>query len=81
MLFYIIAARNTDQERITLADFMAACLYEVRARLLHLAGRKVGAEGDFYTSITVHAILVRVCRNVDPWSRCRGTEEIAYYSG
>jgi SAM-dependent MidA family methyltransferase len=56
----IIAARIADQGRITFADFMAACLYEPGIGYYTSAGRKVGAEGDFYTSITVHAAFGRV---------------------
>ncbi|MDD2850992.1 MAG: SAM-dependent methyltransferase [Desulfuromonadaceae bacterium] len=56
----IIAARIADQGRITFVDFMAACLYEPGIGYYTSAGRKVGAEGDFYTSITVHAAFGRV---------------------
>ena len=56
----IIAARITEQGRITFADFMDACLYEPGLGYYTSPGRKVGAEGDFYTSITVHAAFGRV---------------------
>jgi len=56
----IIAARIAQQGRITFADFMAACLYEPGLGYYTSPGRKVGAEGDFYTSITVHAAFGRV---------------------
>lgn len=56
----IIAARIAAQGRITFADFMAACLYEPGLGYYTSPGRKVGAEGDFYTSITVHAAFGRV---------------------
>ncbi len=56
----IITARITEQGRITFADFMAACLYEPGLGYYTSPGRKVGAEGDFYTSITVHAAFGRV---------------------
>jgi SAM-dependent MidA family methyltransferase len=39
---------------------MAACLYEPGLGYYTSPGRKVGAEGDFYTSITVHAAFGRV---------------------
>jgi SAM-dependent MidA family methyltransferase len=39
---------------------MAACLYEPGLGYYTSPGRKVGAEGDFYTSITVHAAYGRV---------------------
>jgi len=56
----IITARIADQGRITFADFMAACLYEPGLGYYTSPGRKVGAEGDFYTSITVHGAFGRV---------------------
>ena len=56
----IITARIAQQGRITFADFMAACLYEPGLGYYTSPGRKVGAEGDFYTSITVHAAFGRV---------------------
>ena len=56
----ILAARIARQGRITIADFMAACLYEPGLGYYTSPGRKVGAEGDFYTSITVHAAFGRV---------------------
>ena len=56
----IIAARIKEKGRITFADFMAACLYEPGLGYYTSPGRKVGAEGDFYTSITVHAAYGRV---------------------
>lgn len=56
----IIAARIAQQGRITFADFMEACLYEPGLGYYTSPGRKVGAEGDFYTSISVHAAFGRV---------------------
>lgn len=56
----IIAARIAQNGRITFADFMTACLYEPGLGYYTSPGRKVGAEGDFYTSITVHAAFGRV---------------------
>ena len=56
----IVATRIAEQGRITFADFMAACLYEPGLGYYTSPGRKVGAEGDFYTSITVHAAFGRV---------------------
>lgn len=46
--------------QITFADFMAACLYEPGVGYYTSPGRKVGKEGDFFTSITVHAAFGRV---------------------
>ena len=56
----ILTARIAEQGPITFADFMAACLYEPGLGYYTSPGRKVGAEGDFYTSITVHAAFGRV---------------------
>ena len=70
----IIATRIADQGRITFADFMAACLYEPGFGYYTSPGRKVGAEGDFYTSITVHASFGRViAREIAQMWRCMGT--------
>jgi SAM-dependent MidA family methyltransferase len=56
----IITARIAEQGRITFADFMSTCLYEPGLGYYTSPGRKVGAEGDFYTSITVHGAFGRV---------------------
>jgi SAM-dependent MidA family methyltransferase len=56
----IIVSRITEQGRITFASFMEACLYEPGLGYYTSPGRKVGAEGDFYTSISVHAAFGRV---------------------
>lgn len=56
----IIAARISEQGPITFAAFMEACLYEPGLGYYTSPGRKVGKEGDFYTSITVHAAFGRV---------------------
>ena len=56
----IIADRIRSTGRITFADYMAACLYEPGLGYYTSPGRKVGTEGDFYTSITVHAAFGRV---------------------
>ncbi|MEI6702943.1 MAG: SAM-dependent methyltransferase, partial [Deltaproteobacteria bacterium] len=70
----IIAARIAEQGRITFADFMAACLYEPGLGYYTSPGRKVGAEGDFYTSITVHAAFGRViAREIAQMWRCMGS--------
>ncbi|MDP2755249.1 MAG: SAM-dependent methyltransferase, partial [Nitrospirota bacterium] len=67
----IIAARISEQGRITFADFMGACLYEPGLGYYTSPGRKVGAEGDFYTSITVHAAFGRViAREIAQMWRC-----------
>lgn len=56
----IITDRIRAAGRITFADYMAACLYEPGLGYYTSPGRKVGTEGDFYTSITVHATFGRV---------------------
>lgn len=56
----IIADRIRAAGRITFCDYMAACLYEPGLGYYTSPGRKVGTEGDFYTSITVHATFGRV---------------------
>jgi SAM-dependent MidA family methyltransferase len=70
----IIAARIAEHGRITFADFMAACLYEPGLGYYTSPGRKVGAEGDFYTSITVHGAFGRViAREIAQMWRSMGT--------
>ena len=59
-LYDIIASRIAKAGRITFAEFMEACLYEPGLGYYTSPGRKVGAEGDFYTSISVHAAFGRV---------------------
>ena len=59
-LHELIADRIRAAGRITFADYMAACLYEPGLGYYTSPGRKVGTEGDFYTSITVHAAFGRV---------------------
>ncbi|MBK5275259.1 MAG: SAM-dependent methyltransferase [Desulfuromonadales bacterium] len=67
----ILQQRITQAGRITFADFMAACLYEPGLGYYTSAGRKVGAEGDFYTSISVHAAFGRViAREIAQMWRC-----------
>lgn len=69
----ILTDRIARQGRITFADFMTACLYEPGLGYYTSPGRKVGAEGDFYTSITVHAAFGRViAREIAQMWRCMG---------
>ncbi|QEM66835.1 SAM-dependent methyltransferase [Geobacter sp. FeAm09] len=56
----ILIQRLAAMGRITFAAFMEACLYEPGLGYYTSPGRKVGAEGDFYTSISVHAAFGRV---------------------
>ena len=70
----IITSRITDKGRITFAEFMGACLYEPGLGYYTSPGRKVGAEGDFYTSITVHAAFGQViAREIAQMWRCMGS--------
>lgn len=72
----IIASRIAEQGRITFAAFMEACLYEPGLGYYTSAGRKVGAEGDFYTSSTVHAAFGRViAREIARMWRCMGSPD------
>jgi len=56
----ILLERIKAQGTITFADFMAACLYEPGLGYYTSPGRKVGAEGDFYTSSNVHRVFGRL---------------------
>jgi len=56
----ILLERIKAQGSITFADFMAACLYEPGLGYYTSPGRKVGAEGDFYTSSNVHPVFGRL---------------------
>jgi SAM-dependent MidA family methyltransferase len=73
-LNHILNQRIAQQGRITFADFMAACLYEPGLGYYTSPGRKVGAAGDFYTSISVHAAFGRViAREIAQMWRCMDT--------
>lgn len=73
----ILAQRISGQGRITFAEFMAACLYEPGLGYYTSPGRKVGAEGDFYTSISVHAAFGRViAREISQMWRCMGSPAV-----
>ncbi len=56
----LLIDRVQAQGRITFADFMSACLYEPGLGYYTSPGRKVGAEGDFYTSMNVHPVFGRL---------------------
>ncbi|ACM20115.1 protein of unknown function DUF185 [Geotalea daltonii FRC-32] len=56
----ILLERIWKAGRLTFADFMAACLYEPGLGYYTSPGRKVGAEGDFYTSMNVHLMFGRL---------------------
>ena len=70
----ILRQRIAQQGRITFEEFMTACLYEPGVGYYTSPGRKVGAEGDFYTSISVHAAFGRViAREIAQMWRCMGS--------
>ena len=46
--------------KITFADFMETCLYHPGLGYYTSPGRKVGADGDFYTSSNVHRVFGRL---------------------
>jgi SAM-dependent MidA family methyltransferase len=56
----LILERIKEKGPITFAEFMQACLYEPGLGYYTSAGRKVGAEGDFYTSSNVHRVFGRL---------------------
>lgn len=56
----VIRQRILEKGRIPFVEFMAACLYEPGLGYYTSPGRKVGAEGDFYTSINVHRVFGRL---------------------
>lgn len=56
----IILKRIRTRGDITFASFMEAALYEPDLGYYTSPGRKVGAEGDFYTSMNVHSTFGRL---------------------
>ncbi len=56
----IILARIKEKGRITFENYMRTCLYEPGLGYYTSPGHKVGAEGDFYTSINVHRVFGRL---------------------
>jgi len=69
----IILDRIATHGPMTFARFMEACLYEPGLGYYTSPGRKVGAEGDFYTSSNVHALFGRLlAREI-----CRMWQELA----
>lgn len=56
----ILLERIASKGPLTFAEFMAACLYEPGLGYYTSSGRKVGAEGDFYTSSNVHRVFGRL---------------------
>lgn len=62
--------------RITFEEYMRACLYEPGLGYYTSPGRKVGAAGDFYTSINVHRVFGRViAREICRMWECMGRPE------
>ena len=56
----IILKRIRSRGDITFASFMESALYEPDLGYYTSPGRKVGAEGDFYTSMNVHSAFGRL---------------------
>jgi SAM-dependent MidA family methyltransferase len=56
----IILDRIGEKGRINFEEYMRACLYEPGLGYYTSPGHKVGAEGDFYTSINVHQVFGRL---------------------
>jgi SAM-dependent MidA family methyltransferase len=56
----LLLKRMRSRGKMTFADFMEAALYEPGLGYYTSAGRKVGAEGDFYTSMNVHSAFGRL---------------------
>ena len=56
----IILDRIRSDGEMTFASFMEAALYEPDLGYYTSPGRKVGAEGDFYTSMNVHGAFGRM---------------------
>jgi SAM-dependent MidA family methyltransferase len=56
----VLLERVRAKGRITFAEFMASCLYEPGLGYYTSPGRKVGAAGDFYTSMNVHPVFGRL---------------------
>jgi SAM-dependent MidA family methyltransferase len=56
----IILDRIRSKGEMTFASYMEAALYEPELGYYTSPGRKVGAEGDFYTSMNVHGAFGRL---------------------
>jgi SAM-dependent MidA family methyltransferase len=56
----VLANRIRTRGEMTFASFMEAALYEPNLGYYTSPGRKVGAEGDFYTSMNVHSAFGRL---------------------
>jgi SAM-dependent MidA family methyltransferase len=56
----ILLDRIASRGEMTFTQFMEAALYEPGLGYYTSAGRKVGAEGDFYTSMNVHSAFGRL---------------------
>ena len=69
----LLLERIKEKGPITFAEFMTACLYEPGLGYYTSAGRKVGAEGDFYTSSNVHRVFGRlIAREIARMWQCMG---------
>jgi SAM-dependent MidA family methyltransferase len=56
----LLMSRIRSRGEMTFASFMEAALYEPNLGYYTSPGRKVGAEGDFYTSMNVHSAFGRL---------------------
>lgn len=69
----ILLQRIAAAGRISFAEYMGACLYEPGLGYYTSPGRKVGAEGDFYTSSNVHRVFGRlIAREIASMWRAMG---------
>jgi len=69
----LLLERIKEKGPITFAEFMTACLYEPGLGYYTSPGRKVGAEGDFYTSSNVHRVFGRlIAREIARMWQCMG---------
>ncbi|TGU71615.1 SAM-dependent methyltransferase [Geomonas terrae] len=70
----LILKRIRTRGDITFASFMESALYEPDLGYYTSPGRKVGAEGDFYTSMNVHSAFGRlIAREIGRFFELLGT--------
>jgi SAM-dependent MidA family methyltransferase len=86
LLKQVILDRIKQSGPMSFAAYMAACLYEPGLGYYTSPGRKVGAEGDFYTSSNVHAVFGRliareICRMWEVLGRPAGFEIVEVGAG
>ncbi|MDD1649383.1 MAG: hypothetical protein LUO80_03170, partial [Methylococcaceae bacterium] len=54
-----LRARIAAADGLPFADFMAACLYHPQFGYYMTPRARIGKEGDFFTSTSVHAVFGR----------------------